>query len=191
MTATATPRKRTAAGINTEALLAELQEAREQVETMNAFLEQVQQFSDIVSESKEELTRLIQLEATKKEELTDLKLQISSMRNLIAATNDGMLAVLEPGPKEFMPLFDRMEKSDPKIHGKNAVKWREQPVSMLRLSPLAANLLIQADILFLGQLQDRVLSGDDWWKTVSGLTAPVAAAITDKMIAFAAKGGSL
>ena len=103
-----------------------------------------------------------------------------------------MLALLEPGRIKFMPLFDQMEKASPTKHGTNAGKWRELPLSVLRLSPVSTSVLYEAAILFIGQLQDLILADpDDWWTEIEGLTAPIAAAIADKLAAFAKKGGDV
>jgi hypothetical protein len=87
-----------------------------------------------------------------------------------------------------MPLFDRMEPADEEKHGAHSEEWRKEPVSALRLSLIASNLLAAADVLFVGQLQDRVQRRpDDWSDEIEGLTAPMAAAIADKLNDFIAE----
>ncbi len=172
-------------------LQTELDEARQQLGAMTSFLSEVQKFSDIVTEAKSQLKDAREQEAQLKDELTEVRSHITDLKSMIDGTNNGMLAVLEPGPQKFMPLFDRMEPADTKLHGKNAQQWRELPLSKLRLSPVATNSLIEADILFIGQLQDRILENDEWWKDVDGITEPIAAAIADKLTDFVTKGGKL
>lgn len=190
--ATATrPKKSSSAPVNVDQLANELADARKELAMMNLFLEKIQNFSSIVGEAKSELKRLEDEEHELKVSLSDVREQIKSLKELISSSNNGMLKLIEPGPLEFMPLFDKMEKADPEQHGENAARWREEPVSVLRLSPASTELLYAAEILFVGQLQDRILDDpDDWWKTVAGMTLPIAAAIADKLADFAKKGGA-
>jgi hypothetical protein len=157
---------------------------------VQAFFVEIEKFSDIVHKAKHGLKGLLAQESELKDELSEVRAEIRSTKNLIESSNDGILQILEPGPAEFMPLFDRMEKATPEKHGKNATKWRERPVSVLRLSPLASSALIDADILFVGQLQDIILADpDEWWSETNGLTDAIAAAIADKLNDFIKKGG--
>jgi len=85
-----------------------------------------------------------------------------------------------------------MAKAEPKKHGTNAAKWRELPLSELKLSPMSTSLLYEAEILFIGQLQDKILAEPEtWWEFIPGLTASIAAAIADKLSDFAKKGGDI
>lgn len=194
MMATATAKKRDKTGATTttevQRLAVELQNAKEELTVVHRFLEKVQTFSDVVTEAKSQLAGLRLREHELKEELSEVRSDIRSIADLIASSNDGMLALIEPGPVEFMPLFDRMEAANPETHGPNAEQWREKPVAVLRLSPAASNLLTEADIVFIGQLQDRILENpEEWWQDVEGLTEPLAAAIADKLADFSSKGG--
>lgn len=173
-------------------LVQQLADAKAELATVNRFLEKVQTFSNVVGDAKAELKSLRAEEREAADELAELRDKIKALKVSINITSDGMLALIEPGPMKFMPLFDQMEKASPTKHGTNAAKWRERPISDLRLSPVATTLLYDADILFIGQLQDRVLEDPaDWWQTVEGLTAPIAAAIADKLSDFASKGGDV
>lgn len=194
MTATATkPKKKQYSDVSDiERLHSELDEARKELSLLNRFLEKIQEFSSIVGKAKTELKRLQAEEHELSEQLQEVRSDIKSMKELIASSNNGMISMIEPGPKEFMPLFDRMEKADPVKHGTNAVKWREQPLSVLKLSPASTALLYEAEILFVGQLQDRILAdADEWWIEIDGLTFPIAAAIADKLADFTKKGGDV
>lgn len=172
-------------------MASELEDARQELATMQRFLDRIQHFSEIVAQAKDSLKRLQAEEADLKEELSKVRDDIKSVKELISGSNDGIIKLIEPGPMAFMPLFDQMEKADPKTHGKNAAKWREEPVSVLRLSPTSTELLYAAEILFIGQLQDRILEDpQEWWKSVEGLTLSIAAAIADKLSDFASKGGA-
>ena len=195
MTATATKRKQqrgseTQTGGNS--VQDELEQARAELATVNRFLEKVQTFSDVVGEAKTQLKHLKEREREVAEQLADCRDRIKWLKDSIDSASDGMLALLEPGPVKFMPLFDQMEKASPTKHGTNAGKWRELPVSVLRLSPVSTSILYEAEILFIGQLQDTILNDPaEWWKEIEGLTAPIAAAIADKLADFAKKGGDI
>ena len=170
----------------------DLERVKAELATVNRFLEKVQTFSTFVSEAKTELRDLKAEEREVADNLADIRDRIKSLKEAIDSSSDGMLALIEPGPAVFMPLFDQMEKASPTKHGTNAGKWREMSVSSLRLSPVATSLLYDAEILFIGQLQDRVLDDPaDWWKEITGLTVSIAAAIADKLADFARKGGDV
>lgn len=170
----------------------QLEAAKAELATVNRFLEKVTQFSDLVGEAKTTLKRLQAEERESAEKLADLRDQIRAIKDTINIASDGMIQLIEPGPLKFMPLFDAMEKASPKKHGTNAAKWRELPLSELRLSPISTSLLYEAEILFIGQLQDRILSDPEtWWESIEGLTAPIAAAVADKLSDFAKKGGDV
>jgi hypothetical protein len=82
---------------------------------------------------------------------------------------------------KVLPLFDRMEPADPERHGENAQTWRLKPIAELRLSVKATQFLNDADIVAIGQLQDRVLASAAWWESIDGFTAALAAAVADKL----------
>lgn len=169
----------------------QLEDAKAELATCRRFLDKVQTFSDIVSERKSELEELREEEAKYSRKLKDVRDRIRECEDHIHSASDGMLAILEPGPVKFMPLFDKMEKASVQKHGPNSVKWRELPISTLRLSPTSTSLLYQAEVLFIGQLQDRIMNDpNEWWTKIEGLTPPIAAAISDKLHDWVAKGGA-
>ena len=177
--------------VNADRLASDLAEARKELAMVHRFLEKIQTFSNIVGTAKEQLKQLQRREHDVKDMLAEIREQIKSTKDLISSSSNGMLAIIEPGPVKFMPLFDRMEKADPKTHGTNAAKWREQPLTVLKLSPATTDLLYESEILFVGQLQDAILEDPaEWWMFIEGLTAPIAAAIADKLADFANKGGA-
>lgn len=170
----------------------QLIDAKAELATVHRFLEKVQSFSGVISKAKRDL---VDLKAEEEELASKLKVvreEIREAKGQIESASDGILAILEPGPVVFMPLFDRMEKAVPQKHGPNSSKWREQPISVLKLSPLSTSMLYEAEILFIGQLQDKVMEApNEWWEYIPGLTQPIAAAISDKLADFVAKGGAL
>ena len=173
-----------------EKLESQLELANEELKQTRLFFEQVEKFATIVAGAKTKLELLNSKELTLKNELDVVRTELRSLKNLISSSNDGMLSLIEPGPANFLPLFDRMEKAEPKTHGKNSMVWREEPIAVLRLSPVASNALTSADILFIGQLQDRIVGDrENWWKEIDGLTEAIALAVADKLDDFAKKGG--
>jgi hypothetical protein len=170
----------------------QLEAAKAELATVNRFMEKVQQFSNLVGDAKATLKRLQAEEREEAEKLADLRDQIKAIKDTINCASDGMIQLIEPGPLKFMPLFDQMAKAEPKKHGTNAAKWRELPLSELKLSPMSTSLLYEAEILFIGQLQDKILAEPEtWWEFIPGLTASIAAAIADKLSDFAKKGGDI
>lgn len=160
MTATAA-KKKPGSGPETQtggnSVADQLAAARAELATVNRFLEKIQTFSNVVGDAKSELKELQEEEREVAEKLAELRDRIKQLKQSIDCASDGMLALIEPGPMKFMPLFDQMEKASPTKHGTNAAKWRELPLSTLKLSPVSTSLLYEADILFIGQLQDRII----------------------------------
>lgn len=168
----------------------QLAAAQQELAVMQRFLEKVQTFSDVRIDAKKDLGKLKDEESKLERKLKDVRLRIRMTEDQLATAADGMVAMLEPGPVKFMPLFDRMEKANAQKHGPNASDWREKPVVALRLSPTAMQVLTSAEVLFIGQLQDRILSDPgEWWQKIEGMTQPMAAAVADKLADFVKKGG--
>lgn len=116
--------------------------------------------------------------------------EAQKQKDQIETASNGILAILEPGPMEFMPLFDQMEKPSVSKHGQDAAKWRKDPITVLKLSPMSTAMLYEKELFFIGQLQDVILADpENWWEQVDGLTKPLAAAIADKLQAFVDNGG--
>lgn len=168
----------------------QLEETQRELAVMKRFLDKVQSFSDVRIEAKKELTKLRDEEARIERKLKDLRIKIRATEEQLNTAADGMVAMLEPGPVKFMPLFDKMEKASAQKHGPNAAEWREKPIAVLRLSPAAMSLLTAAELLFIGQLQDRIMADPgEWWQKIAEMTQPMAAAVADKLNDFVKKGG--
>lgn len=164
-------RKKTSSPEIINRLRGELDAVHAELHQVKVFFEEIQKFSQLVLVSKIELKKLNHHEADLKEELADVRSEIRTTKDLIESCNNGMLTIIEPGPDEFLPLFDRMAKADPETHGKGSDHWRERPIGVLRLSPMASNCLIDAGIVFIGQLQDMILADPtQWWEDTAGLT---------------------
>lgn len=123
-----------------------------------------------------------------KEKYEAAKANLADARDARDGTKHALFMFLKPGPAEILPLFDRMEPANEKKHGVHSAEWRTEPVTALRLSLVATNLLAAVDLLFVGQLQDRIqASADEWWKSIEGVTAPMALAIGDRLNDFIAE----
>lgn len=151
---------------------------------------EIDSFLHFVRNQRDELhTKTLKMHEAK-EVYEAVRAEVKELQDSISGAKDSLFRMLEPGVMEFLPLFDRMEPADPDKHGENAEQWRRDPISALRLSSQATTLLIDHDIVVVGQLQDRVLdSPEEWWERIGGLTAAVAAAILDKLNDFIYRDG--
>ncbi len=125
-------------------------------------------------------------EADLREELLgQAKDELAAARDARDGTKHALFMYLKPGPTEIMPLFDRMEKADEEKHGANAKEWRTESVSALRLSIAATQILTAADVMFVGQLQDRMQEDPEtWWEKIEGLSQAMALAVADRLNEF-------
>lgn len=164
-------------------------------ETLQALLDQYEQvfgevahFIELIARQETEITEKQQTSYEAKEKFERAKSELSEAREARDGTKHALFMFLKPGPAEILPLFDRMDPADEEKHGAHSAEWRTEPISALRLSLVATNLLTAADVLFVGQLQDRVQEKpDDWWESIDGLTPPLAAAIGDRLNDFIAE----
>jgi hypothetical protein len=105
-----------------------------------------------------------------------------------------LLKFIRPGSIDVLPLFDTMEPADEDVQGAGAAEWRNDPIVLLELSAAALRALIDADVVLVGQLQDRILAsretGDEWALEIPGISEAIAQAIEAKLQAFVEKRGS-
>lgn len=147
--------------------------------------DEVQHFIDLIRKQEEQVASAQTVTYAAKEAYEKAKAELAAEREARDGTKHALFVYLKPGPAEILPLFDRMEPANAERHGKQSDQWRKEPISALRLSLIATNLLTAADIVFVGQLQDRMLAdGQTWWEKIDGLSAPVAAAIADRLHDF-------
>jgi hypothetical protein len=161
-------------------------------ETLGKLLDQYEQvfgevghFIELIARQESEIGVAKAAVYEAKEKYDRLRDELNEARDARDGTKHALFMFLKPGPAEIMPLFDRMEPADEEKHGAHSDEWRKEPVAALRLSLIATNLLAAADVLFVGQLQDRIQAKPAaWFEAVDGLTAPMAAAIADKLNDF-------
>jgi hypothetical protein len=100
-----------------------------------------------------------------------------------------LLKFIRPGSIDVLPLFDTMDPAEEEVHGRNADEWRKEPIVALDLSAAALRALIDADVVLVGQLQDRIMKGDDWAADLAGVTEGMAQAIEAKLQQFIEQRG--
>lgn len=146
---------------------------------------EINRFTEIIREQEKEMeTAAVRVEETRTK-YNEAKLHLEELRQFRDGAKHSLYKFLAPGVTEIMPLFDTMEPADDEKHGSGSAEWRKDPLSVLKLSLPSINILNEADILFVGQLQDRVQDdADSWWESIAGMTAPVAAAIVDRLNEF-------
>ena len=162
------------------------------VETLQKLVDQyeqvfgeVQHFVDLIAKQEGEIGDATGAMLAAKQVYEKTRDELASSREARDGTKHALFMFLRPGPADILPLFDRMEKADEQKHGAHSSEWRKEPISALRLSLVATNLLTAADVIFVGQLQDRMQEQPDWWfEKIDGLTAPVAMAIADRLNDF-------
>lgn len=167
-------------------------ELRSQVERYEIFFKELESFIGFVRDDRIDLEKAVAREAKAKEAYTAARDEVKALRASITGAKDALFRLVEPGVDKFLPLFDRMEPADPALHGEGAEEWRRDPISALRLSPIATQILIDADIVCVGQLQDVIMAdGQDWAdaEKFDGLTDAVAAAIVDKLNDYIFRSG--
>ena len=146
--------------------------------------EQIASFTDAIAHANDELSDAVAAEAKAKEAYEAAR----DIRKAIEESRDGAKSALvrfvTPRNGEIMPLFDTMEEADEAVHGKNSTEWRKEPLASLRLSVPAFNALTEADVVLVGQLQDRVLTGKSWFEEIPGISVGMASAIQDRLNDF-------
>jgi hypothetical protein len=146
---------------------------------------EVSHFIDLIGRQEAEIAEKQQVVYATKEKYESAKSDLAEARDSRDGTKHALFVFLKPGPVKILPLFDRMEKADEKKHGAHSDEWRKEPVSAMRLSLIATSVLTAAEIIFVGQLQDRVQARPaDWWDQIDGLTAPMGLAIGDRLNDF-------
>lgn len=163
----------------------ELDALRQQLAAYESVFGEVQHFTDLIRKQDGEVGLANQAMLTAKEKYETAKHELQDAREARDGTKHALFMFLRPGPTEILPLFDRMDPADEEKHGTGSTQWRQEPVSALRLSIGATTILTAADVIFVGQLQDRIQEEPgDWWKKIDALTEALAAAIADRLNDF-------
>ncbi|HZZ80969.1 MAG TPA: hypothetical protein VFE62_20880 [Gemmataceae bacterium] len=152
-------------------------------EAMERYIAKIDQFATMLRDQQQTIQELTAHEKEAKALYEAAKDATREAKEVEHNTVSLLLKFVTPGSVDIMPLFDQMEKTDEKKHGENATEWRKEPISALKLSALAMRVLIDADIVLVGQLQDRVMKGDDWAEGLE-ISDGVAQAIEAKLHQF-------
>lgn len=159
--------------------------AHEALELYDEVFEEIRRFTSVIQGNEEELEEAHANLAKAKAALEKAKAVVRDIQDLREGARLGLLRYLTPADGKILPLFDRMEPADEKVHGAHSQEWRTEPIAALRLSLPATKALNDADVMLVGQLQDRMLkSADKWWEEIPGLNFGMAAAIADLLADF-------
>ena len=156
-----------------------------QLDHYEEVFDEVEHFVRLIAQQEEEISDVHAAELRAKEKYDRLRNERREAEEARDGTKHALFMFLKPGPAGILSFAERMEPADEEKHGTNAEQWREEPISALRCSPDATRILMSADVLFVGQLQDRVQAEPaKWFEKFEGLTAPMAAAVADKLSDF-------
>jgi len=159
--------------------------ANEALQRYDEVFDGIRRFTTLIRENREALQQAVADYSVAKANYEDAKRRVTELKECTEGASMGLLRFLVPSKGDVLPLFDRMEAADEEVHGTNAGEWRSEPVGAMRLSLAAQSALADADILLVGQLQDRMLSGgEQWWTGIDGLGHGQACAIADALADF-------
>jgi hypothetical protein len=147
---------------------------------------EIKRFTSLIAEQEEELREAEAAVLEAKGQYDEAKQNAANIRELRDGAKHGLFRYLAPvDGGEVLPLFDRMEPADEEKHGANSTEWRLEPIAALRLSLPSQIALVNAEIMLVGQLQDRVQARmETWHEGIAGLTPGSAAAIVDRLNDF-------
>lgn len=161
-------------------------EEAERLERYESLFGELVRFTKVIADQDEPIRIARQAVEQAKSDLDDARMELRQLEEIRDGAKHNLYRFLSPvkGKFDFLPLLDRMEEADEEIHGEHAKEWRTEPIATLGLSLLSLQALADADIVLVGQLQDRVLDSKSWWESINGLTAGSAAAIVDRLNDF-------
>lgn len=153
-------------------------------QAMEKYIGEIDRFATMLRDQQVRIAKL-------SDEAFDAKLAYETAKDAVREAKEVehntvslLLKFITPGSIDIMPLFDTMAPANEKVHGSNSTEWRKEPISELNLSAGAARALIDADIVLVGQLQDRVLKGPDWAAEFESINDGMAQAIEAKLHQF-------
>lgn len=160
--------------------------------TMELYIAEIDRFAGMLRDQQAAIKECEKELAVAKSVYDDARASLSEAKDIEHSTVSLLLRFIRPGSIDVMPLFDTMEPAEEEVHGVNSDEWRKEPVVVLDLSAAALRALIDADIVLVGQLQDRILAAqksgaDDWAQDLAGITDGMAQAIEAKLHDFQAQ----
>lgn len=151
------------------------------------YVREIDRFAVCLRETQERITELERDCAEKREAFEAAKAAVREEKDLEHSAVTMLLKFIAPGKLETFPLLDKMEPADEDKHGSGSAEWRKEPISVLRLSAAATAILVAADVVLVGQLQDAMLANRDWWTKIDGMSAGVADAVELKLNQYIAE----
>lgn len=153
--------------------------------TMERYISEIDRFAEMLSDQQRNIRELEEELAIARTKYDEAKQAVKEQKDVEHATVSLLLKFIRPGSIEILPLFDTMEPADEEIHGVNASEWRNESIARLGLSAAALRALIDAEIVLVGQLQDRIVARPSTWMVeIEGLNDGMAQAIEAKLDQF-------
>jgi hypothetical protein len=151
---------------------------------VDRYIAEIDRFATLLRAQQVEIKKLALDEGEAKAQYEEARNAVREAKELEHNTVSMLLKFITPGSIEIMPLFDTMEPTDEKVHGANSTEWRKESILSLGLSSVATRALIDADIVLVGQLQDRVMKGPNWADGLEDINDGMAQAIEKKLSEF-------
>jgi uncharacterized membrane protein len=156
-----------------------------EIDVLRRYVTEVDRFAGMLRDSQEAIGELKRDAAVKKQASKDADAAVREAQDVEHSTITLLLRFITPGSTEVLPLFDTMEPANENTQGAGATQWRQDPIAMLGLSAAALVALIAANIILVGQLQDRMQADpDEWAAELDGVTSGMAEAIAAKFHAY-------
>lgn len=148
-------------------------------------LEEVDRFTKLIAQHEADIAESLKEVLEAKAVYDEKKAKHQKEQEALSSTTYSLVQFLRPGVAEILPLFDRMEPADEDKHGAHSDVWRKEPVTAIGLSLLATKALMSAEVLLVGQLQDRIQANPEaWYEAIDGLSRAVALAVADQLNTF-------
>ena len=156
---------------------------------MERYIAEIDRFADLLRRNQDVIRELETELLISKAAYDKAREAVKEQKEIEHGTVSLLLKFIRPGSIDVLPLFDTMEEANEEVHGTHADEWRKEPIAVLDLSAAAMRALIDADVVLVGQLQDRILKGTEWGNEL-GLSVGIAQAIEAKLKEFIqSKGG--
>ena len=156
----------------------------EKASAQDLYIAEIDKFAGMLREQQEGIRELEKETAIAKTVYDECRDNLRDAKENEHCTVSLLLKFIRPGSIDVMPLFDTMEEAEEEVHGLHSDEWRKEPVIVLDLSTAALRALIDADVVLVGQLQDRILKGEEWSAELEGVNEGMAQAIEVKLQQF-------